>query len=391
MKFVNAIMISCMLAVGVLACSCSDSGNDGPNDDTELSAKENALKSAAENYVDNTVLPTYKGMADAAVELYDLCAEIQRKHAAGLLTTADIEKAGNAWKQSRKNWELSESFLFGPASDHNIDPHIDSWPLDKAAMDDLLKDIRAGKGWNIDNNGGYGLLGFHAIEYVLFELSADENSSHPHSPNYTNEELEYLIAVAKDLRNQCVCLEACWAGNDNISERKQQILADAELDYGENYGWEMKNAGQAGSRFKTFQAVAEEILSGCSDIADEVGNTKIGRPHIGSSDDDKNYIESPYSLNSIEDFVDNIKSIQNAYCGTTNKSVSISAYVSSFNLALDTKLRNAIDNAISAISAIPEPFAKTAGGAQAENAVKVVGTDLVDVIDEVQSAIVAHQ
>ena len=135
------------------------------------------------------------------------------------------------------------------------------------------------------------------------------------------------------------------------------------------------------------QEAAEEIIQGCIDIADEVGNTKIGRPHSGSSLEDKNYIESPYSLNSIEDFVDNIISIRNAYCGTNAGDASVSDYVKSVDKDLDTELRRAIDEAIAAISAIPEPFAKTAGGAEAERAVKVVGTDLVNVLEKVNDLI----
>ena len=222
---------------------------------------------------------------------------------------------------------------------------------------------------------------------MLFELTDDENASKPHSTNYTAEELTYLCAVADDLAEQTVCLEACWRGTDNISAEKQQILEDADLDYGENYGDEMKNARSAGSRFKTYQEAAEEIIQGCIDIADEVGNTKIGRPHSGSSLEDKNYIESPYSLNSIEDFIDNIISIRNAYCGTNAGDASVSDYVKGVDKDLDAELRRAIDDAIAAISAIPEPFAKTAGGAEAERAVKVVGTDLVDVLEKVNDLI----
>ena len=148
----------------------------------DLSAKDKAISLAAEEYVDYTVLPTYKDMADAAIELHDLCLAMQAKHEAGTLTAADIMAAGESWKKSRKSWELSEAFLFGPAANHNIDPHIDSWPLDKAAMDDLLDEIRNGKkNWSLDNNGGYGLIGFHSIEYMLFELSADGNTSLTHS------------------------------------------------------------------------------------------------------------------------------------------------------------------------------------------------------------------
>ena len=381
---ISKLMIAGIAALSLAACSDSDEPKSGEG---TLTAKEQTLSDAVADYVDHTVLPTYSSMADAAVELMDLCRTMQTKHAAGTLTTSDIEAAGKAWKQSRKSWELSEAFLFGPAANHNIDPHIDSWPLDKAAMDDLLKDIRAGKTWSLSNNGGYGLIGFHAVEYVLFELSADENTSLVHSTDYTPEELEYLCAVAEDLCQQCVCLEACWAGTDNISARKQEILEEAELDYGEEYGWEMKNSGKAGSRFKTFQEAAEEILQGCIDIADEVGNTKIGRPHIGSSEEDKNYIESPYSLNSIEDFADNIRSIENAYTGSLAGDASVSDYIKSVNADLDSRVRAAITAAIAAIELIPDPFAKNATGQLAGKAVEACGDDLVEVLEEAHALI----
>ena len=63
----------------------------------------------------------------------------------------------------------------------------------------------------------------------------------------------------------------------------------------------------------------------------------------------------------------------------------------SVNPALDAKMLKAIDDAIAAIRAIPEPFTKTATGSEAENAVKVVGTDLVKVIDEVHAEIVRNR
>lgn len=368
----------------LLVSSCSDNDDPIPAD---ISQKEQTLQTAAVAYVNHTVLPTYSAMADAAIRMRDLCHTIQEKHGAGTLTINDIKAAGDAWKEARKNWELSEAFLFGPAANHNIDPHIDSWPLDKAAMDNLLVQIRNGNQWSLENNGGYGLIGFHAVEYMLFELSDDENTSLVHSTDYTPEELEYLVAVADDLCQQCVCLEACWAGTENVSGEKRQILEDAELDYGENYGWEMMNAGQAGSRFKTYQEAAEEILQGCIDIADEVGNTKIGRPHIGSSQEDKNYIESPYSLNSIEDFADNIRSIKNAYLGSKSGDVSVSDYIRTISPETDTAVRNAIENAISAIEAVPEPFAKNATGTLAEAAMKAAGTTLVEALENANSVI----
>lgn len=373
-----------LCALSLVACS---SNSDEPGNDPETSPKELALRAAVEAYVDYTVLPTYKSMADAAIEMRDLCRLMQEKHASGTLTENDIKAAGDAWKQARKHWELSEAFLFGPAANHNIDPHIDSWPLDKAAMENLLLQIRNGNSWSLENNGGYGLIGFHSVEFMLFRLSDDENTSLVHSTDYTPEELEYLVAVADDLCQQCVCLEACWAGTDNISALKQEILEEADLDYDEEYGWEMINAGQPGSRFKTYQEAAEEIIQGCIDIADEVGNTKIGRPHIGSSVEDKNYIESPYSLNSIEDFADNIRSVRNAYLGSRSGDASVSDYVKSVSAGADTEVRAAIQNAIDAIERIPEPFAKNATGSLSEAAMKAAGEMLVDAMEKAMSAI----
>lgn len=375
----SLITLSGLMALGSLT-SCSDSDS---NENDIMSAKETALSRAADAYVNHTVLPTYKGMADAAINLYDCCRTMQEHFTAGNLTESDVKEAAEAWKESRRYWELSEAFLFGPAADYNIDPHIDSWPLDKDAMDRLLAEIRKGADYSLDNNFGYGLLGFHSIEYMLYELSADGTTSRLHSLTYSREELKYLLMVAEDLRNQCVCLESCWAGTDNVSAEKQVILEEADLDKDKNYGDMMINAGRKGSIYKTYQEVAEEIIQGCIDIADEVGNTKIGRPNGATSSDDRNYIESPYSLNSIEDFTDNIRSIRNAYIGSQAGDPSVSGYVKSVNPSLDSKLRKAIDDAIKAISAIPEPFALHATEPAADNAVKVVGTDLVDVLEEV--------
>lgn len=385
MKIKNFILLG---LTALFVSGCSDS--DDPSVPDDVTPKEQALRTAATDYVEHTVLPTYSAMADAAIRMRDLCHTIQDKHAAGTLTSADVKAAGDAWREARKNWELSEAFLFGPAANHNIDPHIDSWPLDKAAMDNLLVQIRNGNKWSLENNGGYGLIGFHAVEYMLFELSADENTALVHSIGYTPEELEYLVAVADDLCQQCVCLEACWAGTSNVSAEKQGILEDAELDYNENYGWEMMNAGQGGSRFKTYQEVAEEIIQGCIDIADEVGNTKIGRPHIGSSQEDKNYIESPYSLNSIEDFADNIRSIRNAYLGSRATDASVSDYVKSISPETDAAVRSAIENAIAAIEAVPEPFAKNATGALAATAMKAAGATLVEALEDANTVIIRH-
>lgn len=371
-----------MLAGAFVLASCEDqTGADG-----DLSAKEKAFKAAMTPYINNTVVPTYKGMADNAIAMSDACNAISE---ASTVTVDLVKAAGKAWNQCRDYWEKSEAFLYGAAADYNIDPHIDSWPLDKVQMDLLLANIRNGQEWAVEMLG-YGLLGFHSVEYMLYELSADGKTSNPHNTDYSEEELIYMCAVAEDLRNQCVYLYASWAGMDNIDDRYLAILEEAELEPSYDYGWGMINAGQAGSRYKTYQEAAEDLVQGCIDIADEVGNVKIGTPNKASTESDRNYIESPYSLNSIVDFVGNIISIRNCYQGSNEGDASVSDWIATVNPDLDNRVKAKIQESIDAISAIPEPFAESATGAAADKAVTVVGTELVDVLEEVYAALSAE-
>ncbi len=378
------------MAFGALMMTSMTACSDSEGDTSDQETKESILKTAVNPYVNKTVIPTYKAMADAAIEMYDKCVIMQEAFKESNLTIDMIKAAGESWNTSRKYWELSEAFLFGAAADYNIDPHIDSWPLDKTAMDRMLNNPGQMAQMSPDyvaNNLGYGLLGFHAVEYMLFQLENNETTSAPRAiSKFTTQEMIYLTSVAGDLRNQCVRLEASWAGLENVSSEKQEILADMEPTF--NYGSSMLNSGNGGSRYKNYQDAAEDIIQGCIDIADEVGNTKIGRPVNGSSEEDKNYIESPYSLNSIVDFTDNIISIQNAYQGSNAGDASISDYIKHIDPALDEEMRAAINNAITAIKKIPEPFAKTATtNADAKAAVTIVGTDLVKALEKVMAAL----
>lgn len=372
------------MTTGLTACSDNDN-NDGTQTGT-LSEKETVLKEAITPYINHTVIATYKNLADATITLNEKCEAIQTAFANGTLAPAQIREAGEAWKSARKYWELSEAFLYGAASDYNIDPHIDSWPLDKASMEAMLNNPQQMAQMSPDyvgNNLGYGLLGFHAIEYMLFQLNASETESQPRDVSkFTTEETIYLSAIAGDLRNQCIRLEASWAGMNNVTTEKQDILTGAELEPSFNYGESMLNAGVAGSKYVNYTDAAQELIQGCIDIADEVGQQKIGRPATGTSEEDKNYIESPYSLNSITDFADNILSIRNAYEGSNDGDKSVSDFIASVESDTDREVKEAIENAITAIRKIQEPFAKNATSAEAQAAVKAVGTDLVNALEK---------
>lgn len=406
MEFKKMIKNSLYLFVGTMMTASMTGCNDDSNtsDTTSSSSQEQILQSVITNYVDCTIIPTYRGMADASIELHNACLAM-RNAGTGNVTTEMVQTAGNAWIKARRYWELSEAWLYGAAGDYNIDPHIDSWPLDKTAMDNLLNNPAQmaqmdPDGYYVGNMLGYGLLGFHAIEYMLFELDATGTESLPHHVNYTEPELNYLAAVAGDLRNQCIRLEASWAGMDHITNDKQQILTDAELEPSFDYGSSMKNAGSGGSKYINYNEAVQELIVGAQDIADEVGGLKIGNPTGHGEEDDPDYIESPYSLNSITDFTDNIISIRNAYqgCQDTDDYIkpvnsSLSSYVQSLNPELDTRMKNAIQDAIDKIGQMREPFAKTARDPQYDainQAAIAACNNVTDVLNEVLNLLTAH-
>ena len=375
MKRIYVYSVAAAIALG--AVSCSTSGTNFSYEDK----REAALKKAAIAFVDNTVIPTYHAMADAAVELAELCVQIEASATAnaatdivasgeGTLSAATSELLAQAcekWYEARKYWELSEAFLYGAAGDYFIDPHIDSWPLDAAELQALLDDDNRMDKMDAEYAGsflGYGLLGFHAVEYMIFDIyaSTDNTKGEVRNVPYGRaEELVFLTAVAGDLANQCVRLEASWSGMENVSSEKQQMLTDAELEPSFDYGESMRNAGQGGSKYKSYLEAAQEIIQGCADIADEVANQKINRPNTGTNGEDLSYIESPYAKNSKQDFYDNIVSIRNAYEGSHEGDASVADYLATVDADVNQEVLDAIEASLSAIEAAPAPFVNYAG------------------------------
>lgn len=384
-----------MLGIALLAISLSSCEKSSNN--TVTTDKEAALQQVVAPYVNNTVIATYSAMADAGLTLLEQTQQILAKVEAQEDYSQLMAEAGTSWRLMRKHWEQSEAFLFGPASAHNIDPHIDSWPLDFNAMNGLLNDAVRMK--RIEEEGGAyvgdflgdGLKGFHAAEYLLFESVETEGraigTGKTHADNLTHAEAVYLLGIIEDLVQQSILLEYCWRGD--VSAEKMQVLEDGEVDvFEDNYGHQMMNAGKPGSIYVSYQEVAEEIIAGAVDIAGEVANLKLGNPYISNTPEQRDYIESPYSCTSTIDFADNIRSIQHAYCGAQEGDASISDYVRKQDASLDKKVRQAIDDAIAAIDAI-EDFENDAQGDEKVKAAIDKVAELEEVLDKEVKALLS--
>ncbi|MDR1611036.1 MAG: peptidase M75 [Candidatus Symbiothrix sp.] len=376
--FLFPLCVASLLLMLPVFISCDDDNGSDTDD-----AKEKVFAAIVEQYVNHTIIPTYKSLADESIDLYEALVTLKENK-----TDANVRIATEKWIKARDYWELSEAFLFGPASDFSIDPHIDTWPLDKDLLDNELGNalhIESMSGEDGDvwagETLGDAVLGFHGIEYVLFE-----NGQPKEVNKISDKELIYAVAIAGDLRNSCFQLEASWAGIDKVTAEKREKLEDLEANItvggrGYSYGENMLSAGKAGSTYISYADACADLIEGCSTIADEVGALKIGNPYTG---EDVNYIESPYSYNSKVDFVGNIKSIENAYLGgadATKRGASISDYVKTVDSGLDTRIKAAINNAIAKIEAIPYPFAQNFTSSKAGEAMEA-SNDLAGILEE---------
>ena len=311
-----------------------------------------------EQYVDHTIAPTYTNLANYTDQLVNELTAFRASHSQG-----DLNKACETFLAARAWWEKSEAFLFGAASDFGIDPHIDSWPLDVAAFNTMMSNTAQIQAMDSEDGDVYAgeqlgnaLLGFHGIEYILFNNGQVKNAS-----EISDLEMIYAIAVAGDLRNRCFQLEVSWIG-DKAAQSHRDKVEELELNSTVNggsysYGDNLKKAGNPGSTYASSVSGLMAIVDGCKTIADEVGTSKIGKPYNG---EDPNYIESPYSQKSINDFYDNILSIQNAYYGgiegQRNDKLSLHTYVKKMDNKLDNEVEDAINTALEKINAMPRPF-----------------------------------
>lgn len=347
-------------SIGLLFIAPLSSCNHGEVTISDDEQRDKAYQEIAETFVNKTVIPTYTKMAIKAADLVEDLRTYRKDP-----TQEHLNKACDDFITSRSWWERSEAFLFGAASDFGIDPHIDSWPLDLPALQkylDKAANIKELDGEDSDivarTKLGQELLGFHGVEYILFEKGKPRTAG-----SISEEHLIYAIAVAGDLRNSCWQLLTAWAGEEHASKLNKElvkhILEDVELQVlvgGQfSYGENMVKAGQPGSIYRSWINAMEAIVSGCNDICDEVGTSKIGSAHTG---EDISYIESPYSQRSIHDFYDNITSVENVYLGGIegNRGASLHQYMQTHNKAMDAKVLKAIDNAKNAIKSMKAPF-----------------------------------
>lgn len=317
---INAIRKQKLLFILTLTIGFGCQTDDIINPDTKVSYLDNIA-----NIGTNVITETYLELANKALILHN---EVVGLEADRTVSNLDITK--NAWRDARVPWELSEGFLFGPVDTKAIDPSIDSWPVNKVDLDNVLASNDELTETYIDALIGE-LKGFHVIEYLLWGEDGNKQIG-----DFTDRQFEYLLAVTENLA------------------KKTNVLANSWSSEGDNFVLNFTKAGTSESIYVSERGALQELVQGLVVIADEVANGKIGDPF---SQQDLNLEESKFSHNSKNDFANNIRSISNVYNGKFNISgPGIYDIVKSEDSALADRLNDEINEAIVAIDNIPGTF-----------------------------------
>lgn len=381
--YAAALFVGMTMTTGLTSCSDDDHNDDWKKDENN---KQTEMQAVIETYVDDVVYYTYGRLADASDELYDAIDGMRTSLAAGTLTDEQIESACDVFLDARAWWEKSEAWLYGPADVHGIDPHIDTWPLSRSGLASFLKnnanttfapgfDINAAISTVSASNNEDSWLGFHGLEFILFRDGKCRTAADFRGVETASEfagsgvsgalELDFALAVAGDLRDHCYWLEVGWKGTEAPADRVARCTERGfELTTNGYYtGYALMNAGTVTLYPSRRNAISTILDSGCMNIAQEVSDQKMGQVWRcatgnavtgGDEPDSPDYIESPYSHKSFQDFYDNIVSIQNALYGniegSTYSSHSIMAYLNKYNAELAENLQANLDASFAALN-----------------------------------------
>jgi len=327
--------------------------------------QETYLRNVLTSLVGSVIVPTYTDLANDVEDLEKTLNGLT----VGTITQAQIDKACTDFKQARQHWERSEAFLMGAASEFDIDPTIDSWPLNRSLLLNYFNN-----GMNDEMLEDATILGFHALEFILFRNGQNRkvgelqgNDTYVSFQKITGaQELAYAQTICTLLKQRCFQLQVSWEGETTANANRVAVVKAAGLDYttanGLSFGENLTKAGVSGSKstFPTLKAAIAQVLSddegSCVGIANEVGTAKIANPFSAG---DIAYVESPYSYNSITDFQDNLRSVRNVWLGSLNGSAASTSFAKFFE-AVNTPVgvEAAVNDAIKKIGEIPAPFVK---------------------------------
>lgn len=336
--------LALVLPLTLLGLSCSKNAPTDNNTDSATLKTEVLANISA-----NVCAASYEDMYAKTQELQIAVTALNTTP-----TDANLATARTKWKAIRTTWEQTEAWLFGPVESNNIDPRIDTWPVDFNALNTIINGTDVLNEAYVDGLDD-ALKGFHPIEFILWGQNGTKTAA-----QLKPREKEFLAALTQNLVKLSLEVRDVWTSG---------------------YKDQLAKAGSGSNEFTTQQAAFVQIADAMSGIAGEVGDSKIKEPFDAQN---PSLEESPFAKNSITDFTNNIKGIMVIYQGNfTADGKGVEDIVRANNLSLDSEIKSKHAAAIAALQAIDKPFGEAIISEQSkvQNAMTKVG-ELATVIDE---------
>jgi putative iron-regulated protein len=365
MKTKQIAILSALVLLSITACHKAENNTTTTNN-TNTTPPTSAQVIA--DFCTHVAAPDYNDMYNNAITFQNAEATFYANP-----NDNDLNTMRTSWKAMRAAYEAAEGFLIGPISTQDLDPDIDTWPVEQNELDSILNGSQTLDAAYINGNTvPSSLKGFHPIEYLIFGTTGSATAASftvtTTSPTGPRKK-EYLHALTA-----------------NIVSIASQIKDSYVVGSSNDYATVLNNAG-SNSTYPTRKSALLDLVSAMSGICEEVGGSasdgKINSVYITQ---DVTLQESFFSDNSWSDFTKNIAGIKNMYMATYNGNASghsIHDLVNAKNLSLDNTIKSKLDAAINAFSNAHLPFGQSVVSerTQVQNIMTAI-RDLQDVLDD---------
>ena len=332
------------LSVIIITSACSSNSTTSSDRSTQnTNAQSNDIELAVvSDFADQVVIPTYNLLVKQAEDLNQAVNTFVSDP-----NDDNLKAAQQAWIETRFPWEKSEAFAFGPASSLGYDGDLDDWPVNETDLEAIINSSDSITEEYVEELQTTE-KGFHTIELLLF--GEDNNKK---AADFTQRKLDLLKVLTSTFQQSATDLAKSWTEGVEGNPPYREVLATAGNDDNPAY--------------PTVEAAVEEIVQGMLGCLDEVANEKIGEPLETKETEG---LESRFSHSSLNDFQSNLQSVANAYLGevpeANTSGKSLSDLIANNNPELDEQVKQEIQAAIDAVSAIPAPIETKLTEAEAE-------------------------
>ncbi len=220
-----------------------------------------AANSAGEHWLvtvtDQVILPLYRDLETQAVKLVT-----SSKNFCQQPNNEQLQQLRQAWLNTMLAWQRTDSLMFGPAIEEQLDFHINFTPPKKLIIKQLLNSDQPITGETLNKNG-VGGKGLSTLEYLLYDRErsdADLLQDYVPENSAAQRRCAYLQEVSELLHSDIQRITTPWL-------RTQNSYADS-----------FRTAGAGSPMFVSQQEAIDTLISKLYQSAEKTTGRRLAKP-----------------------------------------------------------------------------------------------------------------